>query len=69
MNCKLEAGLITVCCVCYPGNTVFEAFPHLAGLGLQVSHGLCDRHFKQLYPVEYLALRKKKPAGITPAGN
>lgn len=26
---------------CRPGVTVFEAFPNLAGLGLQISHGVC----------------------------
>jgi len=68
MNAKLEAGLVTVCCACYPGNSVFEALPHLAGLGLQVSHGLCEHHLRLLYPLEYLAM--KKPAVIaTTAGN
>jgi len=38
---KLAAGILTVCGWCMPGNTVFERFPHYAGLGLTVSHGIC----------------------------
>jgi len=60
MSAKLLGGLVTVCCVCYPGNSVFEALPQLAGLGLQVSHGLCTQHLRLLYPQEYLKM--KNPA-------
>lgn len=68
MNAKLTEGMVTVCCVCYPGNSIFEANPHLRGLGLKVSHSLCVPHLRLLYPQEYLKM--KNPATVeTVAGN
>jgi hypothetical protein len=51
---------LTVCCVCYPGNSVFNAYPELADKGLSVSHGICERHLRLLYPQEYLSMKKTR---------
>jgi len=32
---------IKVCAWCYPKDSIFLRFPHWAGLGLEVSHGIC----------------------------
>lgn len=63
MNEYLLAGIVRVCMCCNPGKTVFDTHPHLAGLGLEISHGLCQTH-----KAEYMAQMKKPAVVETTAG-
>lgn len=40
--------LIKVCAWCYPGDSIFNHYPHWGGLGLRLSHGICAAHAKSL---------------------
>jgi hypothetical protein len=38
----VEDNLISVCMCCFPGSTIIDRFPDLAGV--QISHGICKMH-------------------------
>lgn len=42
----LYEGMLRCCVCCYPGETIFEAYPHLKDLGLRVSHSYCKPHIE-----------------------
>lgn len=41
MNALLEAGIARVCCVCHPGDSLFQVRPEWRAAGVQLSHGYC----------------------------
>jgi len=42
---KIDNQILRVCCVCYPGLTVFDDYPWLRyNFGDNVSHGYCEFH-------------------------
>lgn len=34
--------MVSVCCCCFPGDSIFSLFPDLKGS--ELSHGICPRH-------------------------
>lgn len=44
----LLEGIVRVCVCCYPGETIYERFPHWRGLGLTISHGYCKVCFEKM---------------------
>lgn len=34
--------MVSVCCCCFPGKSIFSLFPDLQGN--DISHGICQRH-------------------------
>jgi hypothetical protein len=47
MNATLEAGIARVCCVCHPGDAIFQVRPEWRAAGVQVSHAYCTHHFAE----------------------
>jgi hypothetical protein len=43
---KLEEGIVSVCCMCFPGSSIVDLFPELKGSRL--SHGYCQNHLKEM---------------------
>lgn len=54
---KLEEGIVSVCCVCFPGSSIFGSYPELTGSRL--SHGYCETHRKE-FLANLLKLKAKK---------
>ena len=42
------AGIVRACCVCHPGETIFNSHPEWKDAGLEVSHGYCAEHREAL---------------------
>lgn len=48
LNPTLLAGIARVCCVCHPGDSIFQLRPEWREAGVQLSHGLCSACARKL---------------------
>lgn len=60
---EIAPGMIKVCSKCWPGNSVYEAYPQYQGF--EISHGICPAHAKEF--IAY-GLRHAPNAGAQKSG-